>query len=126
LVALDGNLRCLVDPYNGTVYNIPNYCITDPTYKKNYNKENLNKEEKKINLELIYVFKNISHHIKVSNKINGFDLKNYFCKLENINIDEYRIRLLTKGQEIKNDIELILLNVDEGDKIQVSCFKIEE
>jgi len=126
LVALDGNLKCIVDPYTGVVYNIPNFCITDPIYKKQFNKELLQIEEKTIKLELMYVFKNLSHHVKVSNKLTGLDIKNLFCKLENLDINEYKIRLLSKGQEIKNESQLYLFNIDEGDKIQISCIKIEE
>jgi len=119
-------LQCVVDYFSGIIYNIPNFCITDPVYKKNLNIEILNKEEKKINLELIYVFKNISHHINVSNKISGIELKNYFCKIEKINFDEHKIRLLAKGQEIKNENQLIQFNIDNEDKIQISCLRNED
>lgn len=126
LVALDGCLKCVVDPYTGIIYNIPNYCITDPVYKKQFNKEILLKEEQIINIQLIHVFNNTFHDLKVSNKITGLELKELFCKLENLEMKQYKIRLLAKGQELRNDTQLCLFNIDEGDKIQVSCFKIEE
>ena len=84
------------------------------------------KEEKIINLVLIYVFGNINHEVKVSNKITGMEMKDLFCKLENIDINQYQIRLLCKGQELRNDTQLCLFNIVEGDKIQVSCVKLEE
>jgi hypothetical protein len=126
LVALDGCLKCVVDPYTGIVYNIPNYCITDPVYKKQFNKEILQKAEIILHLDLLYVFNNVIHPVKVSNKITGLELKALFCKLENIDINKHKIRLLAKGQELKNDVQLCLFNIVEGDKIQVSCMKIEE
>ena len=86
----------------------------------------LQKEEKIINLELLYVFKNTNHKVKVSNKITGLELKKIFCQLENIDVNQYRIRLLAKGQELKNDSQLCLFNIVEGDKIQVSSINLDE
>ncbi len=34
LVCLDGNMKCLVDTASGCVFNIPNFCINDPLFKK--------------------------------------------------------------------------------------------
>jgi len=115
-----------VDPYTGVVYNIPNYCITDPVYKKQFDKEMLKKEDKIINLQFLYIFKNKIHDLKVNNKTTGLELKELFCKLENIEMNDYKIRLLAKGQELKNDSQLCLFNIIDGDKIQVSCVKLED
>jgi hypothetical protein len=46
LVCLEGNMKCIVDPSNGTVYNIPNFVINDPFYKK----EDIVDEEKTLNV----------------------------------------------------------------------------
>jgi uncharacterized ubiquitin-like protein YukD len=125
LVALDGNIKCVVDPYSGAIFNIPNFCIGDPLFKRKIY-DNLPKAEKIIKVELIFVFKNTTHHLKISNKSSGNDIKEMFCKLENLQIDQYQIRLLSKGQEIKNDSLLCMYNIEDGDKIQVSCRKLDE
>jgi hypothetical protein len=36
LVCLEGNLKCVVDTNSGLVFNIPNFCINDPLFKKEY------------------------------------------------------------------------------------------
>jgi len=125
LVLLDGKLKCVVDPYSGEVFNIPNFCICDPVYKKILKKDNVI-EEKKIKIELIYVFKNLSHFIEISNKSIGKDIKKVFCDLEKVDYDQHQIRLLCKGQEIKEDIELFHYNLEEKDKIQIMCRKLED
>lgn len=126
LIALDGNIRCVVEPNSGNVFNIPNFCISDPIYKKNIIKEIIVLENKLIKIELLHVFKNKIHHIELSNKSTGLEVKNLFSKLEKIDITEYTIRLLAKGQEIKDNSLLYEYNIDDGDKIQISCQKIEE
>lgn len=83
-------------------------------------------EEKNIKLELIYVFKNLSHFIQISNKSNGKDIKKIFCELEKIDIGKHQIRLLSKGQEIKENVELYHYNMEEKDKIQIMCRKLED
>ena len=118
-------MNCIVDPYSGEVFNIPNFCICDPVHKKIIKKDNVI-EEKSIKIELIYVFKNLSHYIQASNKSFGIDIKKIFCKLENICVNKHQIRLLSKGQEIKDQIELFHYNIDETDKIQVSCRPLED
>lgn len=115
-----------MDPYSGEVFNIPNFCICDPIYKRHICKEDIAKEEKIINLELLYVFKNATHQIQISNKAVGLEIKNLFCKLEKIDLNEHQIRLLSKGQEIKNDSVICQFNISDGDKIQVSCVKYED
>jgi hypothetical protein len=36
LVCLDGNMKCIVDTASGVVFNLPNFCINDPYYKKEF------------------------------------------------------------------------------------------
>ena len=124
LVLLDGKLKCVVDPYTGEIYNIPNFCISDPVYKKIIKKDTV-VEEKLIKIQLIHVFKNVSHSIETSNKSFGKDIMKIFCDLEKVEFEKHQIRLLCKGQEIKQDIELFHYNLEEADKIQIMCRKLE-
>ncbi len=36
LVCLEGNMKCIVDSNSGAVFNIPNFCINDPLFKKEF------------------------------------------------------------------------------------------
>ena len=74
---------------------------------------------------LIDVFNNQKHHNfnNISNKLTGMDLKNKFLEKMNKSSDEYYVRLLFKGDEIKNDDILAKFNFDDLNKIQVSCNK---
>ena len=123
LVLLDEKLKCVVDPYTGEVYNIPNFCITDPVTKKIVKTDI---EEKKIKIQLIHVFKNLSHFIQISNKSFGKDIMKIFCDLEKVEFKGHQIRLLCKGQEIKENKELFYYNIEEKDKIQIMCRKLED
>lgn len=114
-----------MDPYTGEIFNVPNFCICDPIYKKIIKQETFT-EEKKIKIELLYVFKNLSHFIQISNKCYGKDIKKTFCELEKIESEKHQIRLLSKGQEIKDDIQIYNYNLQEKDKIQVMCRNLEE
>jgi uncharacterized ubiquitin-like protein YukD len=121
---LEGKIKCVVDPYSGEIFNIPNFCICDPIYKKIIKKDT-NVQEKNIKIQLIYVYKNLSHFIQLSNKSNGKEIIKIFCELEKIKIEEHQIRLLFKGQEIKDDLELFHYNIEEEDIIQIMCRKLE-
>ena len=114
-----------MDPYSGEVFNIPNFCICDPVFKKILKKDNI-VEEKELKIQLIYVFKNLSHFIQISNKSIGKDVKKIFCSLEKVELEKHQIRLLSKGQEIKDNIELFHYNIEEKDKIQIMCRKLED
>ena len=125
LIPLDGRMNCIVDPITGEVFNIPNFCICDPLYKKIIKKDE-NFEETIIKIQLIYVFKNTNHVVQISNKITGIELKKIFCKLENAEYAKHQIRLLAKGQEIKDDLQVCYLGIKDEDKIQVSCRLLDE
>lgn len=62
----------------------------------------------------------------VSNKLRGRDVKNIFFEKENLNPNEYKVRLLYKGHEIKDDHILDVYNFDIHPQIQVSLSKLEK
>jgi hypothetical protein len=76
---------------------------------------------------LIDVFDNQKHYhfSNISNKLTGKDLKNKFLEKVNKSSYEYNVRLIYKGEEIKNDDILAKFNFENLNKIQVSCNKIE-
>ena len=71
------------------------------------------------------MFNNQKHHHfnNISNKLTGRELKNLFLEKVNKSSDEYNVRLLYKGDEIKNEDILAKFNFDSLNKIQVSCNK---
>jgi hypothetical protein len=49
LVCLESCMKCIVEPTNGTVYNLPNFVINDPLYKK----EDVLDDEKLLNVNFL-------------------------------------------------------------------------
>jgi hypothetical protein len=121
-------MRCVFSTANPKfIYNIPNFCIVDPIYEKDFsspkNEEN-NIEEKKINVFLKYIFNNEEHSFNVSNKIKGIELKDLYSKKANKPLTNYKIRLLFKGQEIKDDHSVFYHNIENDSQIQVSIAEL--
>lgn len=54
LVALDGCMKTIVDMQTGEVYQIPNFCICEPTFVKKLEEDIV--EEQKLNVYLIFTF----------------------------------------------------------------------
>ncbi len=76
-------------------------------------------------ITLIFVFKNSQKYdIKISNKKKGSDLKDIFFEKEGLAKEDYKIRLLYKGAEIKDSDSLSIYNFDNHPQVQVSCNKI--
>lgn len=46
LAVVDGCMRCIVDRESGNVYNLPNFVINDPFYKKDVKKEEIFEEKR--------------------------------------------------------------------------------
>jgi hypothetical protein len=66
------------------------------------------------------------YEVVISNKQSGGDLKNLFYQKENLCPDDYKLRLIYKGAEIKDLDMLSIYNFDSHPKIQVACNKIEK
>jgi hypothetical protein len=78
-------------------------------------------------MTLINVFKNSQkYEVVISNKKNGSDLKNFFLTKENLSPEDFKVRLIYKGTEIKDLDLLSIYNFDSNAKIQVACNKIEK
>lgn len=77
----------------------------------------------KINVYDLY--KNIKLQVKISNLATGGELKEVLCGIKKINTDEYKIRLVFSGCEIKNDEMLYQYKIKEGSLVQAMIFKLE-
>lgn len=122
-------MRCVICLSNpDIIYNIPNFCIVDPLYEKDYSeakKAEGKVMEKPVKVILCNIFKNEEKMFQVSNKIKGSDLKGLYANATEISLDKYRIRLLYKGQEIADDHSLFYHNPDDVScRIQVSVVEL--
>ena len=117
LTTFEGCINHIVDK-KGQHYIIPNYCINDPYFEKEYIiNENITK--KKIKVNLYEVANNTNTILEVNNLITGEELKKLFCKKNNISYDDFRIRMFFAGIEISNEHFLYQYNIKDEFKIQV-------
>lgn len=122
-MACKGDLRqvfILAQP--DLVFTVPNFCICDPCFERDYNvyqsKANVIQEQP-LTLILYYLALNKNINFKVTNKTLGKDVKRLFANQMKIKMNSNVIRLLFKGQEIKEEHMLYYHNVENGSKIQV-------
>ena len=117
LTTFDGCINHIVDK-NGLHYIIPNYCINDPYFEKEYKiDENVQKVDLKLNL--YEVATNTTTTIDSNNLASGEELKKLFCEKNNISLYEYKIRMFFAGNEISNDHFVYQYHIKNDFKIQV-------
>ena len=117
LKTYEGCINHIIDK-KGNHYIIPNYCINDPYFEKQY-KINNNIENKNIKIKLFdpSIGSNIS--LNITNAFSGEELKKIYYEKTGISTDEYNLRLFFGGQEIKDNNFLYQFNIQKGFKIQV-------
>ena len=109
------------------IFRVPNFCITDPVFERDYDKiKEMNKdiEEKNIKIILYYLAENKSININATNKTKIKKIKEAFAKEMNIDLNTHRIRLLFRGQELLDENLLCYNNVEDKSKIQVMVNEI--
>ena len=117
LTTFNGCINHIIDK-KGNHYNVPNYCINDPFFEKEYTiKENL--EKKEININLYEVANNTNTILEVNNLITGLELKKLFCKKNNISFDDFNIRMFFPGMEISIEHFLYQYNIKNDFKMQI-------
>ena len=117
LTTYEGCINHIVDK-NGIHYIVPNYCINDPYFEKEFKiKENV--EMKNLKLNLYEVATNTTTTIETNNLVNGEELKKIFCEKNNLSPDDYKIRMFFAGNEILNDHFIYQYNIKSDFKIQV-------
>ena len=130
---VEGDLRKVI--FNGKneyVFKIPNYCICDPIFERDYDEIKRNEEniiEK--NIIIIICFRNHNNHIKekkienITNKTKVEEVKKIFADKVGINIDENKIRFFYKGFELLDENLLWYDKVENMAKIQCLITQIE-
>ena len=118
LKTYEGCINHIIDQ-KGNHYIIPNYCINDPYFERQFKIEN-NFENKNIKIKLFEPLNNNSSIVlNVTNSINGQELKKIYCEKIGIPFSDYNLRLFFGGQEIKDNNFLYQYNLQKGFKIQV-------
>ena len=116
LTTESGCINHIIDS-NGNHYHIPNYCINDPFFERQY-KIKKNVEEKQVKIKLFEPTGNINEEKTVSNTMTGKELKEMFRKEKDIG-DNFNLRLFFGGMEIKDEHFLYQHHLKNGFKIQI-------
>ena len=116
LTTESGCINHIIDS-NGNHYHIPNYCINDPFFERQY-KIKKNIEEKQVKIKLFEPTGNINEEKTVSNTMTGKELKELFRKEKDIG-DNFNLRLFFGGMEIKDEHFLYQHHLKNGFKIQI-------
>ena len=109
------------------VYRVPNYCVCDPVFERDYDQikeKNKDIESQKIKITLYYMAKNKNVKLHVTNKTHVKKVKEAFAKKMEIDLKTHKIRLLFRGQELLDDNLLCYNNVENMSKIQVMVNEI--
>ena len=109
------------------VYKVPNYCVCDPVFERDYDKikeENKDIESVKMKIVLYYLAKNKNIKLHVNNKMKVKKVKEAFAKKMEIDLKTHKIRLLFRGQELLDENPLYYNNVEDMSKIQVMVNEI--
>jgi len=116
LTTAEGCINHIIDS-NGTHYHIPNYCINDPYFEREYQVKK-NVEKKTIKLKLFEPTGNVNVEKNVPNTMTGKELKELYIKEHNIG-NNFHLRLFFGGMEIQDNHYLYQHHLKNGYKIQV-------
>ena len=134
MTCVEGDLRKVVfNGKNEIMFKVPNFCITDPVFDRDYNnikKNEENIEQKNIIIIICYVDdKNEKQEKKIENITNKtmvIDVKKKFAEMMEINLEKNKIRFFYKGFELLDDNLLWYDNLENMAKIQCLIHNIEE
>ena len=130
---VEGDLRKVVfNGKNEIIFKIPNYCICDPVFERDYDEIKKN-DENIIQKDIIIIIciRNNKNEIiekkigNITNKTRVFEVKEKFAKKIGINMNEYKIRFFYKGFELLDENLLWYDNVENMAKIQCQITQIE-
>jgi tryptophanyl-tRNA synthetase len=134
MTCVEGDLRKVVfNGKNEIIFKVPNFCITDPVFDRDYNKIKKNEEnieQKNIIIIICYVDdKNEKQEKKIENITNKtmvIDVKKKFAEMMEINLEKNKIRFFYKGFELLDENLLWYDNLENMAKIQCLIHNNEE
>ena len=133
MTCVNGDLRQVsFNGKNNILFRIPNFCICDPIFERNYDDiKNNNENIVEKNIVIIICYFNNKNEKKekkienITNKSKVFDVKKKFAELMGIDMNKNKIRMFYKGIELLDDNLLFYDKIDNMAKIQCSVSKIE-
>ena len=130
---VNGDLRQVIfNGKNDFIFKIPNFCICDPIFERDYD-EIKNNDENIIqkNIIIIICYRNDKNEMvekkidNITNKTKVLEVKNKFAELSDIEMEKNKIRFFYKGFELLDDNLLWYDQVDNMSKIQCLVTLIE-
>lgn len=130
---VNGDLRQVIfNGKNDFIFKIPNFCICDPIFERDYD-EIKNNDENVIqkNIIIIVCYRNDKNEMvekkidNITNKTKVLEVKNKFAELSGIDMEKNKIRFFYKGFELLDDNLLWYDQVDNMSKIQCLVTLIE-
>ena len=130
---VNGDLRQVIfNGKNDFIFKIPNFCICDPIFERDYD-EIKNNDENIIqkNIIIIICYRNDKNEMiekkidNITNKTKVLEVKNKFAELSDIDMEKNKIRFFYKGFELLDDNLLWYDHVDNMSKIQCLVTLIE-
>ena len=130
---VNGDLRQVIfNGKNDFILKIPNFCICDPIFERDYD-EIKNNDENIIqkNIIIIICYRNDKNEMvekkidNITNKTKVLEVKNKFAELSGIDMEKNKIRFFYKGFELLDDNLLWYDQVDNMSKIQCLVTLIE-
>ena len=130
---VNGDLRQVIfNGKNDFIFKIPNFCICDPIFERDYD-EIKNNDENIVqkNIIIIICYRNDKNEMvekkidNITNKTKVLEVKNKFAELSGIDMEKNKIRFFYKGFELLDDNLLWYDQVDNMSKIQCLVTLIE-
>lgn len=130
---VNGDLRQVIfNGKNDFIFKIPNFCICDPIFERDYD-EIKNNDENIIqkNIIIIVYYRNDKNEMvekkidNITNKTKVLEVKNKFAELSGIDMEKNKIRFFYKGFELLDDSLLWYDKIENMAKIQCLVTNIE-
>ena len=134
MTCVHGDLRQVIfNGKNEILFKIPNFCICDPIFERNYDdikNKNENISEKNIVIIICYIDnKNAKKEKKIENITNKtmvINVKKKFAEIMGIDLNKNKIRLFYKGIELLDDNLLFYDKIDNMAKIQCVISNVDK
>jgi len=122
LNTLNGCINHIVDSRNNH-YQIPNFCINDPYFEKVISLDDSITDDKRISKLIKFclfdLYKNIKINLEMLETATGKEIKDIYCKMNNIDIESNFMRLIFGGAEILDNHKLYKHQIKNGFTVQL-------
>lgn len=109
---------------NNNIYKIPNFIINDPHFEKQLKNEEEYTKKENLKLILYELYNNKKTSVEVMYNTTIKELKLKYSELDQFNLNEYKIKFLFGGSELKDEHFVYEYNIMDEYTIQVLKTKI--